>query len=74
QTNFNINTDKGTTNAYGQTVNIQQPELWTKTSYRFNDKHKITFIGSSFYQNQHSFFGTTKYAASQTNIYANLQY
>ncbi|RTL53336.1 MAG: TonB-dependent receptor [Hydrotalea sp. AMD] len=74
QTNFNINTDKGTTNAYGQTVNIQQPELWTKTSYRFNDKHKITFIGSSFYQNQHSFFGTTKYSASQTNIYANLQY
>lgn len=74
QTNFNIKTDKGTTNAYGQTANIQQPELWTKTSYRFNDKHKITFIGSSFYQNQHSFFGTTKYSANQTNVYANLQY
>ncbi|MGL1465645.1 hypothetical protein ACSTJV_23835, partial [Vibrio parahaemolyticus] len=47
---------------------------WTKTSYRFNDKNKITFIGSSFYQNQHSFFGTTKYTANQTNVYANLQY
>lgn len=74
QTFFNVENDKGTTNAYGQTVNIQQPELWTKTSYRFNDNQKLSFIASSFYQDQNSYFGTTKYAATQTNAYANLQY
>lgn len=74
QTFFNVENDKGTTNAYGQTVNIWQPELWTKTAYRFNDNHKITFIASSFYQEQNSYFGTAKYAATQTNAYANLQY
>lgn len=74
QTFFNAENDKGTTNAYGQTVNIQQPELWTKTSYLFNHNNKITLIASTFYQNQKSFFGTTKYTANQTNVYANLQY
>jgi len=74
QTFFNVENDKGTTNAYGQTVNIKQPELWTKTSYHFNDNHKISFIASTFYQDQNSYFGTTKYAATQTNTYANLQY
>jgi outer membrane receptor for ferrienterochelin and colicin len=74
QTFFNINTDKGTTNAYGQTVNIQQPEIWTKTGYRFNDNHKITFLSSALYQKQKSFFGTTQYLANQVNVYVNLQY
>lgn len=74
QTTFNINTDKGTTNAYGQTVNIQQPELWTKTGYKFNDNSRIILFASSFYQNQNSFFGTTRYDASQISIYTNLQY
>lgn len=74
QTFFNSANDKGTTNAYGQTVNIQQPELWTKTSYRFNDNNKLSFIASTFYQDQKSYFGTTRYTANQTNAYANLQY
>lgn len=74
QTFFNPANDKGTTNAYGQIVNIQQPELWTKTGFRFNDNHKITLIASAFHQDQNSYFGTTKYIATQTNVYANLQY
>lgn len=74
QTFFNPDKDKGTTNAYGQIVNIKQPEFWTKTGYRFNDNHKITFIASAFHQDQNSYFGTTKYIATQTNAYANLQY
>ncbi|WP_237739834.1 TonB-dependent receptor plug domain-containing protein [Pedobacter arcticus] len=31
-------------------------------------------FASSFYQNQKSYFGTTKYDAQQTNFYGNLQY
>ncbi len=74
QTSFDSKYDKGSTDIYGQAVNIIQPEIWAKTAYRLNDFHKITFYASSFHQNQKSFFGTVKYDAQQTNIYSNLQY
>lgn len=74
QTFFNPETDKGTMNAYGQVVNISQPELWTKTSYKLNDENKFTIIASSLYQDQTAYFGTTLYKANQTSLYANLQY
>ncbi|MHA7944047.1 TonB-dependent receptor [Formosa sp. 3Alg 14/1] len=74
QTNFNANTDKGSHDIYGQTVNFNQPEVWTKTGYRMNDQHNFVLYASSFYQNQNSYFGTVKYDAEQTNVFANLQH
>lgn len=71
---YNADTDKGNTSIYGQTVSINQPELYTKTAYRFNDKHQIALFANTFAHHQNSFFGTTKYVASQQNIYANIQY
>ncbi len=74
QTFYNSESHQGSTNIYGQTVNINQPEIWTKTAYRFNDNHKVTWFASSFHQDQKSFFGSVKYQAQQTNFYGNLQY
>jgi outer membrane receptor for ferrienterochelin and colicins len=74
QENFNIKTDEGTTNAYGQTVRFQQPELFTKTGYRFNTNRKISLLASFVAQRQHSWLGLTKYVANQRHAYANLQY
>ena len=74
QTNYNSISDKGSSNVYGQTVQINQPELWTKTGYRINDRHNLVLFASAFHQVQNSFFGTVKYNAQQTNFYANLQY
>lgn len=74
QTNYNSISDKGSSNVYGQTVQINQPELWTKTGYRINDRHNLFLFASAFHQVQNSFFGTVKYNAQQTNFYANLQY
>jgi outer membrane receptor for ferrienterochelin and colicins len=74
QTAFNISSDEGTTNSYGQTLKYSQPEIYTKTGYRFNSTESIVFSSSAFYQKQNSFFGTTLYKAEQTNFYANLQY
>jgi len=74
QLNFDPETDKGSTNIYGQSVNIEQPELWTKTGYRFDDTHGITLMASGFYHSQNSFFGTVGYDADQTNFYGNIQY
>ena len=74
QTNFNYETDKGSTNAYGQAVDIQQPEVWFKTAYRMNEVHRFAIYASGFHQLQQSYFGVTNYKARQTNGYANLQY
>lgn len=71
---FDPATDKGSSSVYGQTVSITQPEIWTKTGYRFNDSHNITAFFSSFHQQQQSYFGTVHYRARQTNAYLNLQY
>ena len=71
---FDPETDKGNTNAYGQTVNINQPEIWTKTGFRLNDRHNLVLFASAFYQDQRSFFGTVKYDAQQVNFYGNMQY
>jgi len=74
QTFYNLERDKGSASVYGQFVNINQPEFWTKTGYRFDDKHAITAFVSSFHQQQNSYFGTVGYDANQTNVYANVQY
>jgi outer membrane receptor for ferrienterochelin and colicins len=74
QINFDVATQKGTTLSYGQTVNYVQPELYTRTGYKFNDKHAIVLIASTHQQNQESYFGTLKYNANQVNSYFNLQH
>ncbi len=74
QTFFNAESDKGSTSVYGQSVNINQPEIWTKTGCRINDKHNFILFASAFIQQQNSFFGTVKYNAQQTNFYGNIQY
>ncbi len=74
QTGFNPEADKGNTEYYGQTVQIEQPEIYTKAGYRFNPHNKLAFSSSGFYQKQDSWFGTTSYKAIQTSFYANLQY
>lgn len=74
QKNFDADTDKGSNSVYGQSVNIAQPDIWTKTTYRFDPQHKLSLFASGFYQDQESFFGVTQYNAKQTNGYASLQY
>lgn len=71
---FNEESNKGSVESYGQMVSISQPEIWTKTGYRLNDKHNLVLFASSFYQDQESYLGAVKYTANQMNIYGNLQY
>lgn len=74
QTNFQPRADKGSTQVYGQSVALDQPEIWTKTGYRINDQHRVALLASAFHQRQNAYFGSLKYDARQTNFYANLQY
>lgn len=74
QTFFNPGEHKGSSSVYGNTVSLNQPEMWAKTSYRFNDIHRLTLYTSGFHQNQNSWFGSLSYKAKQTNAFVNLQY
>lgn len=74
QTSFNPQSDEGTMNAYGQTVSYNQPELWSKTAYRFNDRHRLVLFASGFYQKQQSWFGLTDYDAQQITVNTALQH
>jgi len=74
QFNFDESIHQGSNILYGQTVQISQPEIYTKTGYRINNNSHIVLFNSASFQNQHSYFGTTKYLAEQFNIYNNIQY
>ncbi len=74
QINFDPDRDKGSTSVYGQSVSIDQPEMWTKTNYRLSAKQNIVLFAATFHQQQSAYFGTVKYAARQTNLYGNIQY
>jgi outer membrane receptor for ferrienterochelin and colicins len=69
-----FNPEDKTSAAYGQTIKYNQPELYAKTGYRFNNNHALVFHVSSFYQNQNSTFGNVKYDATQINGYGNIQH
>ena len=74
QTFFEPGKHKGSSTVYGNTVFFNQPEMWAKTSYRFNDMHRIALYTSGFHQNQNSWFGSLSYKAKQSNAFVNLQY
>ena len=74
QENFDPKTDKGTLNAYGQTVRFYQPEVFTKTGFRFSPDRKTSLLASFVAQDQKSWFGLTQYDAKQRHAYANVQY
>lgn len=74
QKNFNPDTDKGSTKAYGQTVEFLQSEILTKTGWRFDSNHKVSLLSNLTSHHQDSWFGVMSYKAKQINWYTNLQY
>lgn len=74
QETFNPETDEGTTRAYGQTVRFRQPEIFSKTGWRFDANRKLSLLASFVAQNQNSWFGLTAYDAAQRHAYANGQF
>ena len=74
QTNFNPGEHKGSSIVYGNTVSLNQPELWGKLAYRFNDIHRVALYTSGFHQQQQSWFGSLSYRAKQATAFVNAQY
>ncbi len=74
QTGFDATSDRGSDTIYGQHVRLNQPEIRSKTSYRFDDNHGFSLFLSGFHQQQDAWFGTVSYKAGQSNLYGNFQY
>lgn len=72
QMNYNPETDLGSTQVYGQSVSFEQPELSVKSTYRFSSKSALILNLSGFMHRQNSWFGVTRYQATQNNAYANI--
>jgi outer membrane receptor for ferrienterochelin and colicins len=66
--------DRGDDAVYGQFIQIRQPEIYTRTGYRFDKTHKITLLASAFFHDQDAHYGVTGYRARQESVYANAQY
>ena len=72
QMDFDLEEDKGGNIFYGQVIDFQQPELYNKVSYRFNQKHAIKCESGFSYHDQEAYYGTTHYTADQFNYNINI--
>ncbi|RPI19613.1 MAG: TonB-dependent receptor [Ignavibacteriae bacterium] len=68
QKNFNIKSDEGSNKIYGQTVNINSIEGYSRFSKQFSDENGMKLYLSSSYYDQKSFYGITQYSAKQENF------
>lgn len=74
QKNFNIDVEKGSNSVYGQTVDLQNGDIYGRMSYMFNNENQFKFFFSGSFLNQNSYIGTTLYNAKQRNLYINTLY
>jgi outer membrane receptor for ferrienterochelin and colicins len=74
QTGYGAREDEGSNSIYGQVIRYTQPEAYAKSMYRLSGDHAIALNVSGFYHDQQSWFGTTRYEASQLSGYLNVQH
>jgi outer membrane receptor for ferrienterochelin and colicins len=74
QKNFNIDYNLGSNQIYGQTVNINNGDVYSRISHKLNKDHVWkTFLSGGVY-NQKSYYGQTKYDGIQKNLHFNTLY
>lgn len=74
QMGYGAKDDEGSSRIYGQTIRYTQPEAYAKSAWRFSGDHVLALAVSGFYHQQESWYGTTRYEASQRSGYLNLQH
>lgn len=74
EVDFNPDTDKLTTNAWGSEVNTEKIEISNKTGYVFPEMPYQSFGFQNSFQShkQESYFGLNQYNIHQTSFYSNL--
>ncbi|MEO1412978.1 MAG: TonB-dependent receptor [Bacteroidota bacterium] len=72
QMDFEQERDRGETRFYGQTVDLQQVDVFFKINRQLTDRWSLKWINSAFYQDQDSYFGFKRYRAEQRNVHSSL--
>lgn len=73
QVGYDADRNAGSSEVYGQQVQMVQPTLYQKSGYRFSDDRAITLHTALTAQDQDTWYGETRYLAQQWIGYANLQ-
>lgn len=73
QVNFDPEQHLGGAEVYGQSVQIAQPDISSRTTYRFNERTQLVALASAFSHQHDAWFGTVRFDAQQRNAYANFQ-
>ncbi len=74
QTAYQPDEHAGDDQVYGQWVQYTQPELWTRTAYRWRDNQRMVLLVSGMIHDQRSWYGLLQYKARQETMNASLQY
>jgi outer membrane receptor for ferrienterochelin and colicins len=74
ETDFDPDTDKGTTNFWGSEINTERFDVSSKVGYVFKDMpyQSIGFQNAFNSHNQESYFGLNQYNIKQSSFYSNL--
>ncbi len=72
QTEYDKTLHRGGHEVYGQTIDINQIDLYTKLNYKLADLTSIIWVSSGFVHDQNSVYGQKSYLADQKNLYSNL--
>lgn len=65
---------EGSDKIYGQTVNINSGEIYSRSLLKLSDRNELKFLISGSLYSAKSFYGITKYDAYQKNFYLNAIY
>ncbi|MCI0473626.1 MAG: TonB-dependent receptor [Ignavibacteria bacterium] len=71
QKNYSYDNDKGSNTIYGQTVDIENGDLYARISRKLGEESQLKFFTSGMFFNQDSWYGVTKYDARQRNFNVN---
>ncbi|MCX6160362.1 MAG: carboxypeptidase-like regulatory domain-containing protein, partial [Ignavibacteriae bacterium] len=71
QKGFNYDTDLGSGIIYGQTVNLENGDIYGRISRVLKNENQIKLFTSGGFFNQDSYYGTTNYTAKQRDFYFN---
>lgn len=71
---YDAEKDLGSNTVYGQSVQFDQAEFFSKSGYRFSRKHALSLSAAGWAQSQNSWMGISSYRARQQSLYLNLQH
>ncbi len=72
QVGYDKELHRGSNTIYGQSIDINQVDFYTKMNYKIADLTSIIWVSSGFVHDQNSIYGQTVYQAEQNNLYSNL--